>query len=283
MSTAAAPASGSLFIAWSALVWLSFRRLWWSLHSLVAVLLLLLVAALVLVQSAQNLYPQEGSGTGYWGWRTIPFTKAVILNLYLSFILPILCLCFSTQSIGGEWEDRSLVWLLTRPLPRPLIYLGKFVAAIPWVFALTLGGFFLLGVLGGRGGLRAVEYFWPAVALGTVAYMSLFQLLGAAFRRSTIIGVVYAFVLETLVGNMPGLVKRASIAFYARCVVFEIAAENGLNQAGAGSSTGIVPDKTAFFLPVEGSTAVTLLVAITLVFLVLGTIVFSRREYHELP
>jgi ABC-type transport system involved in multi-copper enzyme maturation permease subunit len=111
----------------------------------------------------------------------------------------------------------------------------------------------------------------------------LFQLFGAAFRRSTIIGVVYAFVLEALVGNMPGLVKRASIAFYTRCVVYDLAAQQGLDGPGAGSRTGIVPDKAAFFAPVAGSTAVLVLLGTAVLFLLIGTLVFSRREYHELP
>ena len=34
--------------------------------------------------------------------------------------------------MGAEREGSSLVWLLTRPLSRPAIYLAKFVALLPW-------------------------------------------------------------------------------------------------------------------------------------------------------
>jgi ABC-type transport system involved in multi-copper enzyme maturation permease subunit len=254
--------------AWLWLVRLSFQRQWWSVQSLVAVILVLLVGVLVAVRQA---FVEE--------WETVLFAKVIIVNLYV-FLLPLLCLCFGTQALGGDWEERSLVWLLTRPLPRPAIYLAKFVAALPWTLGLTLGGLTLVGALAGQAGLEAVAYFLPAIALGTVAYLSLFQLLGAWFRRSTVIGVVYSFVLEVLVGTMPGLVKRASIGFYIRCAIFDRAADVGL--ATQQGRPAVAPDNASFYMSVDGTVAVTMLVLITVGLLVAGMVVFSRREYHDL-
>ena len=253
--------------SWLSLVRLSFRRLWWSAPSLVAFVLVLLVGGLVAVRQA------------FQEWDTIAFSRIIIFNLYV-FLLPLLCLCFGTQAIGGDWEERSLVWLLTRPLPRPSIYLAKFLAALPWTLALTLGGLTLLGALAARPGLEAAAYFLPAIALGTVAYLSLFQLLGVWFRRSTVISVVYSFVLETLVGTMPGLVKRASISFYIRCMIFDRAASSGLLTPDG--KPALAPDNASFYVPVSGAVAVTMLGVFAVVFLLLGMVVFSRREYHDL-
>jgi ABC-2 type transport system permease protein len=258
----------ALLSAWVWLVWLSFRRMWWSAQSFVGVLLVVLVGVVVMVRQALQ------------GWDTILFAKAIIVNVYV-FLLPLLCLCYGTQSLGGDWEERSLVWLLTRPLSRPSIYLAKFLAALPWTLLLTVGGLALLGALAGSPGWQAVEDFWPAIALGTIAYLSLFQLLGAAFRRSTVIGVVYAFVLETLVGTMPGLVKRASIGFYVRCTIYDLAEQVGLANARGGQS-GVAPEKASFYLPVSGPAAVTALVLVSVALLGLGMVIFARREYRDL-
>lgn len=258
MATAVRSTTVAGFQAWWHLVTLSFQRQWWSLQSLIAVVLLMMLAIVVGLRSI-------------WGWWSVgDFANAIIGGVYISFFLPIMCLCFGTNSIGGDWEERSLVWLLTRPLPRPAIYLGKFLATAPWTFGLTLGGMLLLGLLAGRPGLEAFWHFWPAVAWGTLAYLSLFVLMGAWFRRSTVIAVVYSFVVETLVGNLPGLVKRASIAFYSRCLMYD---------AGV---PGVEPEKRDLFMPVEGTTAVQVLVLVTAVLLLLGMIVFSRREYNDL-
>jgi ABC-type transport system involved in multi-copper enzyme maturation permease subunit len=194
----------------------------------------------------------------------------MIEGVYLSFLLPILCLCIGTQAVGGDWEERSLVWLLTRPLPRPLVYAAKFLAALPWAMALSLGGLFLLGLLAGRGGAVSAVRFWDAVALCTIAYTSLFVFMGAWLRRSTVMAVVYSFVVETIVGSMPGFVKRASIAFYGRSLVY------------AQDMPGVQPDNPALFMAVEAKTAVWALAIISVVFFLLGVVAFSRREYHDL-
>jgi ABC-type transport system involved in multi-copper enzyme maturation permease subunit len=269
-------AGTSLLTAWWWLVILTFRRIWWSLQSLLAVLLLGAVGALVVLQTLLG------------GWTEIVFARNIIGNLYLGFMLPLLCLAFGTQALGGDWEDRTLVWLLTRPLPRPLIYLAKFVAAVPWTFGLTLGGLLLLGALGGPDGLQAVRIFWPAVAWGTMAYLALFVLLGAWFRRSTIIGVVYSFVIESLMSTMPGMVKRASIAFYSRCIYFQRAHEFGLDQVDQtsrsvrGAARAIAPDRESLFMPISGDRAILYLCLMTAGFLILGTLIFARREYKNL-
>jgi hypothetical protein len=38
--------------------------------------------------------------------------------VFLSFLLPLFSLSFATEALGSERESRSLVWLLSRPLPR---------------------------------------------------------------------------------------------------------------------------------------------------------------------
>src|SRR5687767_14061630 len=113
----------SLWTAWRHLVVLSFRRQWWSLQTLIAAILFGLVATVVILESVLG-----------GGWTVFGFTNAIINGVYISFLLPILCLCFGTNALGGDWEERSLVWLLTRPLPRPLVYAAKFLAAAPWTF-----------------------------------------------------------------------------------------------------------------------------------------------------
>jgi ABC-2 type transport system permease protein len=223
-------------------------------------LLLALIAVIVGIQALR----------ANWYWTLARFTHGVLINVYLGFLLPVLCLCFGTQSLGGDWEERSLVWLLMRPIPRPLIYTAKLAATIPWTFGLTLGGLALLGVLAGPDGMLAAASFWPAIAWGTLAYLSLFALIGAWFRRSTVIAVAYAFVIEIIIGNLPGLVKRASINFYARCLIYD------------AGFPDIQPDKRNLFMPVDAATAVQILTLATVVFLVAGIVVFTRREYHDL-
>jgi ABC-type Na+ efflux pump permease subunit len=196
------------------------------------------------------------------------FANGFVFPIFVSFLLPIWCLSFSTEALGGEREASSLLWLLTKPLSRPAIYLAKYLALLPWSLGLATGGFALLCVTAGKPGWLALERFWPAVFWGTLAFSALYHLMGAYFRRPAIVALVYSFFLETLLGNMPGYLKRASIGFYTRCMMFD-----------GAQDYGVEPEKPSVYLAVDGATACWVLLGATVVFLFVGMALFSRSEY----
>lgn len=199
------------------------------------------------------------------------FSNWLVFSLFVGFLLPIWSLSFATEALGGEREGRSLVWLLTRPLPRSSIYLAKFVGLLPWSIALNLGGFGLICALGGWQGHLAFRLYWPAVLGGTIAFCALFHLMGACFRRAAVIALVYSFFLETILGNMPGYMKRISIGFYTRCLMFD-----------AADGYGVQSEKPSIYLPVDATTAWVVLASATVAFLVLGMVIFARAQYQDL-
>jgi hypothetical protein len=196
------------------------------------------------------------------------FSDWIVFGLYVNFLLPLWSLSFATEALGGERESHSLLWLLTRPLPRWAIYLAKLVAVLPWMIGLNLGGFALLCLAGGRPGPMALKLYWPAILSATLAFAALFHLFGACFRRPTIIALVYSFFLETILGNMPGYLKRISVGFYTRCMMYE-----------AAQHQGVQPEKPSVYLPVDGLTALAVLLGLSLILVGLGMLLFSRREY----
>jgi len=199
------------------------------------------------------------------------FARFFVYSVFLSFLLPVWSLSFSTEALGGERDSRNLVWLLSRPLSRPAIYLAKFVAVLPWVLGLNLGGFALLCLAAGGAGITAFEAFWPAIAWASLAFCALFHLMGALFRRAAVVAIVYSFFLETILGNMPGYMKRFSIGFYTRCLMFDAAERLGIQP----------PEKPGIYLPVDGTTALCVLLTATVVLLVAGMAIFARLEYRD--
>jgi ABC-type transport system involved in multi-copper enzyme maturation permease subunit len=294
---------------------LSCWRQGWSLQTLTAIVLVLLLAGAVVMVGAISV------STGGPGWNVEKFAQFILIDVYLILFLPLLCLCFGTQALGGEWEERNLVWVLTRPIPRPLIYLAKLCAALPWTLGCTLGGIWLAGLAAGPKyidwhwnavlaqhqpaagpftaplllsnlasnewhpqktwpGLQVIEQLWPAIVLGSFAYLALFVLLGALFRRSTIIGMAYAFLLEAFFGLTPGLLKRISLTFYTKCLAFNLAKDHAWPTYEG--TLGIVPDTKTLFLPVSGEVAATVLIAVIFILLALGMWRFNRMEYRDL-
>jgi ABC-2 type transport system permease protein len=205
----------------------------------------------------------------------VVFTQSVVFLLFLSFLLPLWSLSFATEAIGGERETRSLVWLVTRPLPRPALYLAKFVALLPWALTLNLGGFALLCLAAGPPGRVALDLYWPAVLWGTLAFAALFLLIGAAFRRPAVVAVVYSFFLEMLLGNMPGYLKRVSVSFYVRCMMVKSLEEYVTARGGEFAP----PENPEIYLPVDYWTAWLVLLTLTVGLLAAGVVVFQRAEY----
>ncbi len=195
------------------------------------------------------------------------FSNWIAFGVFGTFLLPLWSLSFATEGLGREREARNLLWALTRPLSRPAIYLAKFAGLLPWCLLLNLGGFAVLCVAGGQPGLIALRIYWPAVFWGTLAFASLFHLLGALLRRPAVVALLYSFFLETVMGNLPGHFKRFSISYYIRCLMFDRA-----------HSFGLFPERPNVYLPVSGTTAWLALAGATLACLVIGALLFTRNE-----
>jgi ABC-type transport system involved in multi-copper enzyme maturation permease subunit len=201
----------------------------------------------------------------------VSFTQNIIFSIFATFLLPLCSLSFATEALGREREQGNLLWTLTRPLPRGAIYLAKFIAVLPWCLALNVGGFYLVCRVAGPPGQLAFATFWPAIVLGTLAFAALFHLMGALFRRAPVIAILYSFFLETVMGNLPGHLKRASISFYMRCLMYDSASEFNLR-----------PDRPLIYNAVSGPAALGVLVGVTVVLLAVGMWVFTRSEYLDI-
>jgi len=198
------------------------------------------------------------------------FSEFMIL-VYGTFVLPICALAYGTASVGGDREDRTLVFLLVRPIPRPLVLLAKFTATLPLVLGLVVSSFWLYCRLAGEVGADAFRLYLPAMLYMTLAYVCLFHLFAVAFRHSTIVALIYAIFMEVLLGSLPGIVKRVAVNYYGRSIMYAQGATEGLP----------FPDPR-WFEPLSMSAATWALIAIALGGLALALVIFARREYRDL-
>ena len=225
-----------------------------------------------------------------WAWSRqreptlAKFSEQVMVPVYVAFLMPVVAICYGASGVGAEREDRTLIYLLITPIPRPLVYFAKFLAANLLVTAWAGVALFFLsrlaGESGGEGGgggaavRDALHLFLGPSLLGAAAYASLFLLLGTLFRHGTMISLAYWFFLEVLFGNMPGIVKRVSVAYYVRCMIYEEGAELKLGPVGRVARE--------MFLPVSSQTAKIVLATSITALLIAGLSVFSKREYRDL-
>jgi ABC-type transport system involved in multi-copper enzyme maturation permease subunit len=241
---------------------ITFRRQLLSRQTIVGIALTLLCTLIVVA----------------WSLHREPTTKRlaqqVLVPTYVAFLMPILSICYGASGVGGEREDRTLIYLLITSIPRPLVYLVKFLATQTLVLGWTIGTLWLLCSLAGEAGNEAWDIFLTPCLLGGMAYASLFLLVGAVFRHGTIISLAYWFFLEVLFGNMPGIIKRVSVAFYVRSMIYEAGEHLEIGPMGRVARE--------MFLPVTADTAQFVLTLGTAGLLFLGLVTFTRREYRDL-
>jgi hypothetical protein len=112
---------------------------------IVAVLLLLLPAAFALLW--RYTAPEEFDA--YDAYNTLSPV------LVFGFLLVILAVVFGTGVITQEMEQKTIVYMLTRPVQRWRIILAKFVAAVVGIVATTsLSSLLLAGAVFGMGGAQ---------------------------------------------------------------------------------------------------------------------------------
>jgi ABC-2 type transport system permease protein len=191
---------------------------------------------------------------------------------FIWFALPLTALFYATSLVADEVEAKTITYLLTRPVRRTSILLGKFAAYLGTTLALVLPSlvltFFLLMTRQGRRGLAVgapdlVRDIGVAV-LALVAYGALFTLVGVLLRWPLITGLLFLYGWEWL-SILPGWAPRATIRAWLTSMHRHTVVGEGMSQ-GVAQALPVVPG------------LITLGVA-SVVFLALAAWIFSRRQY----
>jgi len=243
---------------------LSLRRQFFTRQTIVMLVLLALAVLITYLWSLPKPWHPDSR-------TSAELARQILLPLYMGFLLPVICLGYASAAIADERTDETLVYLLTTNIPRPLVYLSKYAAALLLTLGMALGGLAALCLVPGEIGREALGVFWTVTVCATAAYVGLFLLFSAMVRRATFLSLAYALMIETLTGNIPGFVKRITVSFYAKSWLYE-----------SGEPLGLAPKEgvaLSLFDPVSAATAQGVLGLASAGFIALGMWVFSRKEY----
>ena len=176
------------------------------------VLLLLLAAVPILIGLLARWRGLPGEG--------VERTATAIEQLVVRAVLPLVALVLGTAAIGAEIEDGTIVHLLTKPVARWRIVVGKLVATTPPVVLLVAGSALIAGLAigGDRGALTTVLALTAGVTVGAIAYTFLFVALGVVTTRALIAGLAYVIVWEGLLAGLFEGSRALSIREYTLAV-----------------------------------------------------------------
>ncbi len=203
-------------------------------------------------------------------WGAGELYRWIVASYLVGNVLPLVALFYASGIVGDEVEGRTLVYLLTRPVSRTSILLGRLAAFVVAGLALTapvllLSLLLLFETAPGAVGLPLLARDMAVAALTLVVYGALFTLLGVALRRPMLPGVLFLYGWE-LLSHAPGYVPRVTLAAHLRALMPP-------GPAGTSSLSGLV---TPGSIPTPQA-------LVTLLVLTAAVIVFNGREYVPEP
>lgn len=145
-------------------------------------------------------------------------TQYAIATAFISLhIVALAAAVFSASILSAEVEQKTIVYLLTRPIARWVLLLGRWlgttcaVIVVGWLSVAAAG----LGVYGPSFvGQAAFQRDLIGVALGAAAYTSVFMLSSMFVNRAMLLNLLLAFGWELSVPALPGSAYRLSIFTY---------------------------------------------------------------------
>ena len=177
-------------------------------------LILLFVAAVpVALFVIAAIIPPEGEDL-------IKFREDVLMRpLVIAAVLPIVVVVLSTASLGHEIEDKTMTYLFLKPVPRWGIVLPKLAAAAIVGGVIVIGSGVLTTAIAPEGSVVTSLAAAGGLAVGVLAYTSIFTWAGLMTSHALALGLVYVFLWEAaIVGFLQG-VRWLSIRHYTEATI----------------------------------------------------------------
>jgi len=222
-----------------------------------------------------------GAVVGFEASRTDRPAEALAVVLdrgVLAFGLPVVTLLLAGEGFAFETHARTLVYHLVRPVSRVTVFLARFLSG--WVPSALASLALLLAVVLASG-VAFPAHAFPGLAataaLATLTLGAIYYTLGALFRNGLVAGLVYTFVVETLVSSVPGAMQTFSVMFQVRSLAHHATA-GVLPSAPAAEGTSILPGATLVADATPTGAAVALLLVAAIV-LAVGAWRTARRDF----
>lgn len=240
-----------------------------------ALLALVPVGFTLLIWMAKLLLEKQGPGLS----NLFP---QISFFLFLHFLLPLTAVFIGTAIVADEVEERTLPYLLVRPVPRRTIILAKTVAGVVTVgmiLFVSLGLTYSLmvldkGVSNWVSNLPGLIRSGGVLFLGLLVYVPLFGFLGGTLKRPVLTGLLFSFGWENTVSLFPGNTKLFTVAYYLH-VIFP--------HSQQSQSTNVRDIFFNFILPVQKTSpvsAVLVLLGMSVLFTFLTTSLLYIKEYR---
>ncbi|HGJ65011.1 TPA: ABC transporter permease [bacterium] len=199
-----------------------------------------------------------------------------IMIFYLLFVSILVSLFYGTAVVGDEVDNKTIVYLFTRPIPKYSIIIGKYLTYIVGVILIVvppiLINFLIISTDSDMSSdfRTTLDIFGKqlgVIILSLVVYGSIFTFFGARLRHAMIIGLLFAFGWEKIMLVVPGIVRKASIVHYLLSIFpIDPSFHEAIERVSKGTFSGV-------------SSSIITISIVTIIFLVITVFMTYKREY----
>ncbi len=194
----------------SAVLGLSFRQLggrWRLLIIFFLVVLQIFLEITVSVLAGKEEDFEEG------------FINIMLDGLLVGAVLPLVTMALATASFGNEMDDRTLSYIVLKPLPRWRIALPKLLASIIIAGPILAVSGAVSTVLGLGSDVQTAMAVGVGLFIGVAAYASIFTWLGLRTTRALAFALVYVLLWEGLISSFIHGVDYFSVRGYTLAIM----------------------------------------------------------------
>lgn len=164
--------------------------------------------------------------------------NALLTQFGLGALLPLLALLAGTGVLAPEIDDGQIMYLLTKPIARPVITTTKFLVAVTLVIGFGVVPILVSGLIMNGTTAGLATGFAAGALLSGIAYCALFIAVAVLTRFAVTIGLIYALVWENLIARYASGAKTLSIRQWAISIADTITNATAVH-ADVGTATAV--------------------------------------------
>jgi ABC-2 type transport system permease protein len=154
---------------------------------------------------------------------------AVLYGVGLVLTVPLVALVAGTGVLAPEIDDGSVVYLLAKPVQRPVIVLSKWVVAVGCVAVFAVVPVALTGLFMNPSAPELGMGYAAGALVGGVTYTAVFVLLAVVSRHAVVYGLVYVLLWEGLLGSVLSGIQWLSVTQWGTAVAAPLSEDLGLD------------------------------------------------------
>ena len=175
------------------------------------------------------------------------FTESMIGFIFAAAILPIVTMTLATAAFGNELEDKTLSYLVLKPVSRLRLVVPKYAVTVLMAGPLLVVSGVIVAIIAYDADGRTVAALAVGIAVGVVTYSSIFMWLGLMTTKALGFALFYVFLWEALLTSFPLGLGILSVRSYTVSIMYGIDETNlaeldqfSIRLATAAVGAGIV-------------------------------------------